>query len=76
MNKQIAFRPAARNVGLIALGALASVSAFAQTDPFTSAVGDITTKVTTYGGALVGLAAVAVAFYVAIKFVKKIPKAA
>jgi len=60
-------------------GALLAVSApvFAQSsDPFTTAMTDITTRVGTYGAALVGLSAVAVVFYVAMKFVKKIPKAA
>lgn len=47
-----------------------------STDPFDTAVATITTKVGAYGAALVGLAAVGVVFYVAIKFVKKIPKAA
>lgn len=45
-------------------------------DPFDAAVATITTKVSAYGAALVALAAVGVVFYVAIKFVKKIPKAA
>lgn len=67
------------NLHKISVGAAAYVgvvAAFAQGDPFTSAVTDITSKVQGYGAALVGLAAVGVAFYVAIKFVKKIPKAA
>lgn len=48
----------------------------AMADPFDTAVADITTKVTSYGGALVALSAVAVGFFIAIKFVKKIPHAA
>lgn len=54
------------------------VLAFAQeaADPFADAVSDITGKVTSYGGALVGLAAVGVVFMVAIKYVKKIRGAA
>lgn len=61
----------------VAVGAgLASVGAFAQaTDPFDTAMTTATTKVTSYAGALVGLAAVAVIFMIAIKYVKKIPKA-
>lgn len=61
----------------VAVGAgLASVGAFAQvTDPFDIAMTTATTKVTSYAGALVGLAAVAVVFMIAIKYVKKIPKA-
>ncbi|WP_038216666.1 hypothetical protein [Xenophilus azovorans] len=45
------------------------------TDPFDAAVDTITTKVEAYGGALVGLAAVAVVFLVGVKYVKKIPRA-
>lgn len=56
---------------------LLSAAAMAQaTDPFTTAVTDITAKVTTYGGALVGVAAVGVVFMVAIKYVKKLNRAA
>lgn len=56
------------------LGASAS---FAQTaDAFSSAVTDITGKVTTYGGALIGLAAVGVVFMVGVKYVKKLRGAA
>lgn len=56
--------------------ALLPVLAFAQaSDPFDTAITSITTKVTAYGGALVGVSAVAVAFFVAIKYVKKIPRA-
>lgn len=57
--------------------ASASVAAMAQeTDPFAAAIAALTTKVTTYGGALVTLAAVGVGFFVAMKYVKKIPRAA
>ncbi|MDN4590217.1 hypothetical protein DBA29_17125 [Xenophilus aerolatus] len=53
-----------------------TLASFAQsTDPFDSAVGSITTKVAAYGAALVVLAASAVGFFVAIKYVKKIPRA-
>lgn len=65
--------------------ALAVVSAatlplavFAQTapvDPFTAAMTEATTKVGAYAAALVGLGAVAVVFLIALKYVKKIPKA-
>lgn len=64
--------------GRVAMAALLSspVLAFAQaTDPFDTALTTATTKVTSYAGALVGLAAVAVVFMIAIKYVKKIPKA-
>lgn len=81
MNKFARIVPVTRNAylraGVAAGTALASMGAFAQaSDPFDDAISDITTKVGSYGAALVGLAAVAVVFYVAIKFVKKIPKAA
>ena len=56
--------------------ALLPAVAFAQNaDPFDTALATVTTKVTSYAGALVGLAAVAVVFMVAIKYVKKLPKA-
>jgi hypothetical protein len=54
---------------------LAPAVVFANTDPFTTAMSDSTTKVGTYAAALVGLAAVAVGFMIAIKYVKKIVKA-
>lgn len=53
-----------------------SVGAFAQSDPFATAVAAAEAKVDTYGAALVGLAAVAVLFFIAIKYVKKISHAA
>lgn len=66
-----------RKIGLGAVAAGASVGAFAQSaDAFAGAVSDITAKVTTYGGALVGLAAVGVVFMVGVKYVKKIRSAA
>lgn len=56
--------------------ALAGAPAFAQeTDPFTTAMTSVTDKVEEYAAALVGLAAVAVVFMIAIKYVKKIPGA-
>ena len=54
----------------------AAVPAFAQTDPFTSAVADVKTKVASYGAELVAVAAVGVVFLIAIKYVKKIRGAA
>lgn len=53
--------------------------AFAQstpTDPFDAALTSITTKVGAYSASLVGLAAVSVGFIVAIKYVKRLPRAA
>lgn len=63
---------------LVALASVAPFAAFAQeaADPFTDALAEITTNVTTYGGALVGLAAVGVVFMIAIKYVKKLRGAA
>lgn len=58
-----------------ALGALMSAAALAQSDPFTSAVDTITGKVESYGAALVGLGAIGVVFMVALKYVKKLPRA-
>lgn len=55
----------------------ASVPAFAQSasDPFDTALAEATTKVGGYAAALVGLSAVAVVFMIAMKYVKKIPRA-
>lgn len=47
-----------------------------SSDAFADAVTDVTTKIGTYGAALVGVAAVGVAFMVGIKYVKKIRGAA
>lgn len=55
----------------LVLAGLSGIAA-AQNDPFTDAMTDATTKVTEYAGALVGLAAVAVVFMIAVKYVKKI----
>lgn len=56
--------------------ALSSVMAHAQVaDPFDAALATATSKVGSYAAALVGLAAVAVIFMIAIKYVKRIPAA-
>lgn len=66
----------ARIGAAVSAAALLPAVAFAQTaDPFDTALATVTTKVTSYAGALVGLAAVAVVFMVAVKYVKKLPKA-
>lgn len=67
-----------KRASLVALATVAPVAAFAQTtaDPFNDALTEITANVTTYGGALVGLAAVGVVFMIAIKYVKKLRGAA
>jgi hypothetical protein len=67
-----------RALAVVSLATL-PVAVFAQTattDPFTAAMTEATAKVGTYALALVGLAAVGVVFMIALKYVKKIPKAA
>lgn len=65
------------HVGIVTGVALAPVLSFAQTtDPFDDAVSDVKIKVAKYAAALVGVAAVGVAFMVAVKYVKKIRGAA
>ena len=62
----------ARSVALVAVLS-APVLAMAQTaDPFTDALADATAAVGTYAAGLVGLAAVAVVFMIAAKYVKKL----
>ena len=65
-----------KKIGVAAVGVLASVGAFAADTAFTTAVTTITADVTSYAGALVGIAAVGVGFMVAVKYVKKIRGAA
>lgn len=67
-----------RNWGSATLATVATGAAMAQTatDPFDTALTEITTKVETYGLALVGLAAVGVVFMIAMKYVKKLRSAA
>lgn len=59
-----------------AIGAALMVPLFAlaqaPADPFAATVTTATSKITEYGGALVGVAAVGVVFMIAIKYVKKI----
>ncbi|WP_288254884.1 hypothetical protein [uncultured Hydrogenophaga sp.] len=62
--------------GVLVGTALVAVPTFAQeTDPFDTALATATTKVGAYAAALVGLGAVAVVFMIALKYVKKIPRA-
>lgn len=72
---EIARNNAARTAVVVATLPLAMAARAQAADPFTEAVTDIGTKVAGYGAALVGLAAAAVVFMVAIKYVKKIPRA-
>lgn len=62
----------------IATTSMLSVCAFAQSvgaDPFDTALTQVTASTTKYASALVGVAAIAVVFMIAIKYVKKLPKA-
>lgn len=68
-------RTSYRNAGIVLASSLPML-AMAQTDPFMDAVDGVEAKVITYGPALVALAAISVAFFVAIKYVKKITRAA
>ena len=69
-------RDNAARMGVAVLALPAAMAANAESaDPFDTAVATVTTKVGTYGAALVGVAAAAVVFMVAIKYVKKIPRA-
>lgn len=86
MNKKfahlrIAARKAVRYVDTKALAvgvALAApmLASAQSTDPFDAVITNVTTKVTAYGGALVGVAAVGVVFMIGIKYIKKIRGAA
>jgi hypothetical protein len=69
------FKNLAQKASVAATGLIVSGLALAD-DPFTAAMTDATTKVSTYAGALVGLSAVAVVFMIGIKYVKKIKGAA
>lgn len=66
-------------ISAIATTAMLSCAAFAQTtggtDPFDTALSQVTTSTTKYASALVGVAAIAVVFMIAIKYVKKLPRA-
>lgn len=65
-----------RNAGIVAAASLVPALSFAQaTDPFEIAMTEATTKVGSYAAALVGLSAVAVVFMIAMKYVKRIPRA-
>lgn len=65
-----------RELGIVSAVALVPAVSFAQaTDPFDTALTEATTKVSSYAAALVGLSAVAVVFMIAMKYVKRIPRA-
>jgi hypothetical protein len=70
----------AKSRAKLALVPLALFTAFAAhaggaVDPFTTALTSATAKVGEYASALVGLSAVAVVFMIAMKYVKRIPRA-
>lgn len=73
MHKQVSTGLRAGLGGALVLGA---VSANAATAAFTAALTDLTADVGTYGAGLVALGVVAVAFMVALKFIKKLRGAA
>lgn len=63
-------------LALVPVSLFCAVAAHAQSvDPFTTALEDATEKVGSYAAALVGLSAVAVVFMIAMKYVKRIPRA-
>lgn len=79
MNRRFAQIRSTINDKALAVGVALAAPMLARaqaTDPFDAAMTTVSGKVETYGAALVGLAAVAVVFFVAIKYVKKISRAA
>lgn len=63
-------------IAAIAVTPILYVSAYAQSvDPFDTALTTVTASTTKYASALVGVAAIAVVFMIAIKYVKKLPRA-
>lgn len=64
-------RLAVLSTGLVGTGVVMAQAA----DPFQAAMTTATANVGTYAAALVGLGAVAVVFMIALKYVKKIPRA-
>ena len=64
-----------RSWAVAAAAALPALSFAQTTDPFDAAMTSATTAVGKYAAALVTLAAVAVVFLIALKYVKRIPRA-
>jgi choline-glycine betaine transporter len=65
----------AARVAAVSAAAL-PVAVFATpADPFTTVMADATTRVNTYAAALVTIGGVAVLFMIALKYIKKIPRA-
>jgi hypothetical protein len=64
-----------RNAGIALVTSLPVLASAQTVDPFDTAMTEATTKVGAYAAALVGLSAVAVIFMIAMKYVKRIPRA-
>lgn len=75
MIKKLQNRARDLSIALAATLATGLAMAGAPTDPFDTAVATLTTSVEGYGAKLVVFAAVGVLFAVAIKYVKKLPRA-
>lgn len=73
--KQAVSRGYLRAGAVVGSAALALPAMAQSADPFDTAIDTATTKVGGYAAALVTLSAVAIVFMIAIKYVKKIPKA-
>ena len=67
-----AYREVGIGASLLASAGIASAQAV---DPFDTALTTVTEKTGEYAAALVGVSAVAVVFMVAMKYVKKLPRA-
>ena len=70
------FKRAAKYGSVLSTYVLVQSAHAAADAAFTTAVTSITADIATYGGALVAIAAVGVAFAVGMKYVKKISRAA
>ena len=68
-------RSAYLRAGVIAATLVPALAMAEPADPFDTAITTVTDKVEGYAAALVTLSAVAVVFMIAIKYVKKIPRA-
>ena len=64
-----------RSLAVAAVTLIPLLASAQATDPFDTAMTAATTKVGAYAAALVGLSAVAVVFMIAMKYVKRIPRA-
>lgn len=62
-------------LGAAAAMAIPLLASATTTDPFTQVMTDATDRVESYGAAIAVLAGVGVLFMIAVKYVKKIPRA-